>query len=122
VDLAIRTGRNDDWQTMQAIFNQAGQAAWGHILPAATLAGLSAPERWHPRAGAHVLVAERVGDVVGFVCVRASADADAEPTVGEVDAFYVRPLSWGTGVGRALLEAATNDLKIISLRRGDSLD
>jgi GNAT superfamily N-acetyltransferase len=114
--LAIRPGRDDDWQSMQVIFAQAGQAAWVRILPAAALTGLSAPERWHPRAGAHVLVAERVGDLIGFVCVRASADADAERTVGEVDGFYVRPALWGTGVGRALLAAGLEQLLALGFK------
>lgn len=95
---------------MRAIFTQAGQAAWDRILPAATLAALSAPDRWHPRGSAHVLVAESAGGVVGFVCVRASADDDAEPTVGEVDACYVLPSVWGMGVGQALLAAAAEYL------------
>src|SRR5687768_7843907 len=95
---------------MQSVFNQAGQAAWGHILPAAAFAGLSRRERWHPGAGGRGLVAGRVGDVAGFVCVRASTDADGEPTGGEVDAFYVRPALWGSGVGRALLAAGVERL------------
>jgi GNAT superfamily N-acetyltransferase len=117
VDVAIRSGGDEDWQSMQAIFSEAGQAAWGHILPAATLADVSAPERRHPRAGADVLVAERAGQVVGFVCVRASADDDAGATVGEMDAFYVRPSSWGTGVGRALLQAATKHLAALGFEQ-----
>lgn len=109
---AIRAGRHDDWEVMQDIFIQAGQAAWGHILSAAMLADLSAPDRWRPRAGADVLVAECAGgDVVGFVCLRASVDQDAEPTVGEIDACYVRPSVWGTGVGQALLAAAAESLR-----------
>jgi hypothetical protein len=74
---------------MRDIFAQAGQAAWGHILAPAVLAELSAPDRWDPRSGADVLVAEHAGKVVGFVCLRASADDDAEPTIGEIDGFYV---------------------------------
>jgi GNAT superfamily N-acetyltransferase len=99
-----------DWESMQDIFIQAGQAGWSHILPPDTLAELVAPDRWNPRSGADVLVAERAGDVVGFVCVCASADDDAELTVGEVDACYVLPSVWGTGVGQALLRAAVERL------------
>jgi hypothetical protein len=60
ISIAIRTGRDEDWEAMRDIFTKAGQTAWNHILPAATLADLSAPERWRPRAGADVLVAERL--------------------------------------------------------------
>jgi GNAT superfamily N-acetyltransferase len=88
---------------MRDIFMQAGQAAWGHILDGATLAELSAPDRWNPRAGADVLVAVCDGDVVGVICVRASADEDDRSATGEIDGFYVLPSMWGRGVGQALL-------------------
>ena len=104
--VAIRPGHDEDWDVMRNIFTQAGQAAWGHILSAATLADLSPPDRWHPRVGANVLAAECEREVVGFVCLRASADEDAEPTIGGIDACYVLPSVWGTGVGQALLAAA----------------
>lgn len=101
---------------MRDIFTRAGQAAWGHILPAAALVDLSAPDRWHPRTAACVLVAESAGSVVAFACVRASADEDARPAVGEVDALYVLPSVWGTGVGRALLTAAAEHLAASGFR------
>jgi GNAT superfamily N-acetyltransferase len=106
VRFAIRTGQDEDWEAIRETFTQAGRAAWGNILPAATLADLSAPDRWRPRDGADVLVADCAGAVLGFICLRASADEDAGPTVGEIDACYVRPAAWGTGVGQALLSAA----------------
>jgi GNAT superfamily N-acetyltransferase len=57
-----------------------------------------------------VLVAEHAGKVVGFVCLRASADDDAEPTIGEIDGFYVLPSMWSRGVGQALLAAGLERL------------
>lgn len=90
---------------MRDVFRQAGQRAWGHILSPATLAELSPPDRWQPGTGAESFVAERGGEVIGFVCVRRSADEDATPTCGEIDAFYVHPSMWGRGAGRALLAA-----------------
>jgi GNAT superfamily N-acetyltransferase len=110
VGFTIRTGQDEDWDGMRDTFAQAGQAGWAHILPAATLAALSAPDRWCPRHGGDVLVAEHEGNVVGFVCLRASADDDAGPTIGEIDACYVHPSVWGTGVGQALLAAAAAQL------------
>ena len=90
---------------MRDTFAWAGQAAWSHILPASMLADLSALDRWHPQAGADVLVAEYAGQVVGFACLRASADEDATPTVGEIDACYVLPSVWGRGWAQALPSA-----------------
>jgi GNAT superfamily N-acetyltransferase len=110
ISIAIRTGLDEDWEAMRDTFTHAGRAAWNHILPEATLGDLCAPERWRPRAGADVLVAEHADKVVGFVCLRASADGDAGPTVGEVDACYAHPSVWGRGVGQVLLAAAVAHL------------
>ena len=95
---------------MGDIFVRAGRAAWSHILPPATLTTLAPPDRWHPRTGAEGLVAQVADNVLGFVCLRASADEDATLTIGEIDALYVLPSAWGTGIGRALLNAATTQL------------
>ena len=95
---------------MRRIFGEAGQAAWAHILPAATLADLSAPDRWNPAVGADVLVAECRDQVAGFVCVRPSAGEDATSDVAEIDAFYVHPSVWGAGVGLELLAAAESQI------------
>lgn len=104
MQISIRPARLEDWEAMRRTFADAGRMAWGEILPASALTDLSAAERWRPGPGADVLVAECAGEVAGFVCVRRSADEDAGPHVGEVDAFYTRPSVWG--VGRALLAAA----------------
>jgi hypothetical protein len=74
---------------MQDTFTQAGRVAWDHILPPATLLELTAPDRWNSRDGPDVLVAELGGEVVGFVCLRASGDDDATPAIGEIDACYL---------------------------------
>src|SRR5262249_41645048 len=95
---------------MRQVFAAAGQAAWGHILPADTLANPTPPERWHPANGADVLVAEIDRALVGFACVCASQDADANSTIGEIDSFYTHPSVWGHGAGRALMTAALTRL------------
>jgi GNAT superfamily N-acetyltransferase len=109
-ELGIRFASERDWDGMRDVFARAGAAAWSHILPPATIASLSAPDRWHPRHSSTVLVAERAGDVIGFVSVRASADEDASSATGEIDALYVLPSVWGQGAGRALLAAGTEQL------------
>jgi GNAT superfamily N-acetyltransferase len=110
VAFAIRQAGSDDWPAMREVYAQAGRAAWGHILPAETLAGLSAPARWAPDAGADALVAELDDNIVGFICVRPSEDEDAAPSTGEIGALYVHPSQWGIGVGRALLSAGVECL------------
>ena len=116
MQIAIRSGRDEDWDAMRRVFVAAGQAAWKHILPVRTLADLSVPDRWHPANGANVLVVERAADVVGFVCLRRSGDEDAGPDIGEVDACYTHPAVWGMSIGRALLSAAVARLAASGFR------
>jgi GNAT superfamily N-acetyltransferase len=85
------------------------QAAYAHALPLEKLQGLSMPDaverhrRWPPQ-----FVAEQEGEIVGFVAVGASRDPGTD---GELFAIYVHPEHWGTGVGRALIEAGEDELR-----------
>jgi len=54
------------------------------------------------------LVAERNGEILGFVAVGASRDPGTD---GELFAIYVHPDHWGTGVGHALIEAGEAELR-----------
>lgn len=56
-------------------------------------------------------VADRLGEIVGFVRVGPSRDADAEPGTGEVQAIYLDQSVVGQGVGRALLATAVDQLR-----------
>jgi GNAT superfamily N-acetyltransferase len=114
--MLIRGARASDVPAMAAIKHDAGLAAWRHILPPAVIDSLSMPERWtaamdseDPRL--QMLIAEAEGRVLGFAFTRPSGDPDAGDATGELDGFYVDPGSWGRGVGRALLAAATDALR-----------
>lgn len=54
------------------------------------------------------LVAESDGVVVGYVAVGPTHDENGD---GELFAIYVQPKQWGTGVGRALIEAGEERLR-----------
>jgi GNAT superfamily N-acetyltransferase len=62
-----------------------------------------AESRWPDRG---TLVAERDGEVVGFAHL-STGSAGAS----EIHAMYVVPEAWGTGAGRALMDAAINQLE-----------
>jgi GNAT superfamily N-acetyltransferase len=101
---------------MERAKQDAGIAAWPHILPPELIGQLPFPERWteavaHPPARTRVLVAEQERGVVAFAITRPSADDDADGQVGELDGFYAAPAVWGRGVGRALLAAAVEGLR-----------
>jgi GNAT superfamily N-acetyltransferase len=61
--------------------------------------------------GTRILVAERGEEVAGFVLHGPCRDDDAGPEAGEIWALYVDPARWRAGVGRALVEAAVEDLR-----------
>ena len=61
----------------------------------------------HPGAG-RTAVADAAGEVVGFIWVRANTDV---PGTGEVATFYSRPAVWGSGAGRALMDAGVQALR-----------
>jgi GNAT superfamily N-acetyltransferase len=57
-----------------------------------------------------VVVAESEGRLVGFGHVGPVGDADLEPATGQLITLYVEPGWWGTGVGRAVHDAALDRL------------
>jgi GNAT superfamily N-acetyltransferase len=52
-------------------------------------------------ANGQVIVAEIDGEIVGFAAV----------VGGELDGLFVEPDLWGHGIGRALVDAATNEAR-----------
>jgi GNAT superfamily N-acetyltransferase len=58
-----------------------------------------------------LLMAEEAGEVVGYTGCGASRDEDSPPEAGEIRSLFVSPSSWRSGVGRALLVAAVDELR-----------
>ena len=58
-----------------------------------------------------LLMAEEDVEVRGYVGCGASRDDDIGDDVGEVRSLFVAPSSWRSGVGRALMAAALDDLR-----------
>jgi GNAT superfamily N-acetyltransferase len=61
-----------------------------------------------------LLVAEEGDELLGFTACGDSRDEDGDADTGEIRTFFVSPASWRRGVGRALMQAALQDLR----RRG----
>ena len=105
----IRPGTADDAEAVARVQVETWQAAYAHVLPAEQLGALSlerAVERhrtWPPE-----FVAERGGEIVGFVAVGRSRDPGTD---GELFSIYVHPEHWGTGVGRELIRTGEDELR-----------
>lgn len=105
----IRPARGDDAMAVARIHVRAWQLGYANILPADGLAALN------PEAQARVYtfdkpgdprtyVTEEDGELTGFV----SIEADPEPAV--INALYVNPDHWRTGVGTTLLGSVRREL------------
>jgi ribosomal protein S18 acetylase RimI-like enzyme len=113
--VTVRPATAADAPAMGRLVVRAWQAAYRGLMPDAYLDGLRAEDRAAYWDGALrredlrgvVLVAERDGEVVGFAAAGPSPDPEG---AGELFAINVDPAHWGTGAGRALLEAAQDEL------------
>ena len=113
--VTVRPATVADAPAMGRLVVRAWQAAYRGHMPDAYLDGLRAEDRaayWDGalrREGLRgvILVAERDGEVAGFAAAGPSPDPEG---AGELFAINVDPAHWGTGAGRALLEAAQAEL------------
>lgn len=105
----IRLGTPDDAEGVARVHVETWQAAYAHALPREQLQALSLEDaversrRWPP-----TFVAEQDGEILGFVSVGSSRDPGTD---GELFAIYVHPQHWGTGTGRALIQAGEDELR-----------
>ncbi|HEV3014711.1 MAG TPA: GNAT family N-acetyltransferase [Actinomycetota bacterium] len=111
----VRPARVGDAPAMGRLHVRAWQAAYRGHMPDDYLDGLRAEDRaagWERALGLQrprgaVLVAEQAGEVVGFANVGPAQEPEG---AGELYAINVDPDHWGTGAGRALLQAAQAEL------------
>jgi GNAT superfamily N-acetyltransferase len=113
--VTVRPAAVPDAPAMGRVHVRAWQAAYRGHMPDDYLDGLRAEERaahWERALGRDdlpgaILVAERAGEVIGFATVGPAREPEA---AGELYAINLDPDHWGTGAGRALLEAAQTEL------------
>ncbi|MGH3728394.1 MAG: GNAT family N-acetyltransferase, partial [Micromonosporaceae bacterium] len=126
MSLSLRPPVLDDAETVAELHVRSWQTGYGDLMPADFLAAQNPEYRarqyrdgWENPDYAHVrgLVAERHGQVVGFVRYgpyRTTHEAGwsaVDPSQGgEVYALYVHPDHWGIGAGGQLLQAAVAEL------------
>ena len=115
--MIIRSARPEDALRISTIHVEAWRAAYRGIIPDEYLRSLSIEERhaaWQRALEAgHPLtwVAEEGDTAVGWISAAASRDVDARQSAGEIWAVYIDPSNWGEGAGRALCDAAEQELR-----------
>lgn len=117
--MIIRTATREDAAAIAAVHVRSWQVAYRGLLPDALLQNLSVERRtrwwgegWWTRDPEHrqLLVAEAGGAILGFAALGPSRGEDATAASGEVYAIYVDPDAWGRGIGRRLMERASDNL------------
>jgi GNAT superfamily N-acetyltransferase len=96
---------------------ESWRAAYAELLPSTVLDGLSIAQRarhWRhvlePASRDRVVVADRDGYLLGFAHVGPALEADSGPTTGQLGTLYLRPETWGTGIGRQVHDAGLERL------------
>lgn len=104
----IRPATPDDAEAVARVHVETWRAAYAHALSPEGLASLSVTQRAELHRRSPPVVAELDGEIVGFVSVGPGTDADTDR---ELYAIYVLPDHWGSGVGRALMQAGEERLR-----------
>jgi ribosomal protein S18 acetylase RimI-like enzyme len=105
--MTIRRATPDDGRAIAEVKVETWRAAYAGVMPQETLDGLDVEAHaslWAGYAAADevgMFVAVEHGRIVGFVSVGPCNDLE---DTGELYAIYVRPGSWSTGAGLALME------------------
>jgi GNAT superfamily N-acetyltransferase len=112
----VRLAEPGEGARLGEIYLSSGRAAWARHLSPVGLASVTSPadewERWISDPDLIVLVAERRDQAVALALLCRSTDDDSDPArVALLDRLYIEPASWRRGLGRALLDAAMEELR-----------
>jgi ribosomal protein S18 acetylase RimI-like enzyme len=118
---SVRDATVGDARAIAEAHIRAWQVAYRGIMPDSYLDELEDDMAGHvARRRVHIaapdeprlfnLVAERDGDVLGWLAAGPSRDEDRHETQGEIWAAYVHPDFWRTGAGSALMSVALERL------------
>jgi GNAT superfamily N-acetyltransferase len=117
-EVVVRDAEPDDAEAISDVRIRSWQGAYAHVFPAERLASLSArreqqARHWRttiesPTLPAHMLLAERDGEAIGFSSIGLARE---DAAAGEVYAIYVVPEAWGTGAGHALMQESLRRLR-----------
>jgi len=113
---SVRPAKPGEGARLGEIYLSSGRAAWARHLSPIGLGGVTSPadewERLISDPDLIVLVAERRGEPAALALLCRSTDDDSDPArVALLDRLYTEPASWRRGLGRALLDAAIDELR-----------
>ena len=112
----IRPAAESDAFGVARVHVYTWQAAYRGVMPDAYLESLSVSNResvWREsiiKGTPELWVADWNSEIIGWAAFGPSRDADADGTVGELEAIYVMPSFWKKGLGRSLWLAARRRL------------
>ena len=115
--MIVRFARLEDALRIATIHVEAWRVAYRGIVPEEFLRALSIGQRhltWRKNletGDSLTWIAEDEDIALGWISAGRSRDAGAQPSTGEIWAVYVDPGHWGKGVGRALCDAAEQELR-----------
>jgi GNAT superfamily N-acetyltransferase len=118
-DLVVRAALPSDARAIAEVSVASRRWSYRDLLAEADLGTLSVEETTADFAqglaelppGSAVSVAERAGHVVGYVYILTSPDPDVPAGTSELGSLYVTEDVAGTGVARALMEAAVEQAR-----------
>lgn len=110
----VRLARADDAEAMARVHLDAWQSGYRGIVPASLLAEMSLERRielWRNQWEGTLVVEDDAGVVVGISSCGAPRDEGELASVGELYMINVAPSAWGTGLAKALFDAAVQRLR-----------
>ena len=127
--MTVRDAVLADAPAIATIHVECWRHAYRGIVPQALLDSLDVARReaqWArvlgepgeaPERGATLVSEDHADDVTGFAQTGVPQDGSGDGETGELYAIYLHPAAIGTGVGRALLAAATDRLRASGFTR-----
>lgn len=115
----VRAATEEDTEEIVRLTASGWRVAYTGIVPSEQIENLPISAWRHdvatglrsPVADSFNLIAELDGNVVGYCYVAAPGrDEPPDSRLAEVVAIYVDPKRWGQGIGRGLMESATEEV------------
>jgi len=119
----VRVADEGDCREIARVHVASWKKAYAGIMPDELLSSLDPDARaedWMQElrhGDGTAVVAVRAGVVLGFSYFSKARDDDAGENVGEIQAIYVDPTHWRSGVGRKLLDESLSRMRALGCEK-----